>query len=63
MVDRAGFRVQRVQRIRGVGIYELTRFTGQPRRTRYLAVRARALPRHPHIIWRRIGTHTILTAP
>ncbi|GHB29736.1 hypothetical protein [Streptomyces chryseus] len=59
---RAGLRVKRVQR--ASGIYELTwsMGTGPAGRATWeygSAVR----PGTPHVIWRRIGTHNILTGP
>jgi hypothetical protein len=55
---RAGLRVKRVQGTPGV--YELT-WAGDGRATwQYGTERVHG---HRHIIWRRIGTHTILTGP
>ncbi|MEV7683197.1 hypothetical protein AB0O64_32350 [Streptomyces sp. NPDC088341] len=59
---RAGLRVKRVQR--APGIYELTWSMGTGPAGRatweYGPERRRGTP---HVIWRRIGTHDILTGP
>jgi len=59
---RAGLRVKRVQRTSG--IYELTwsMGTGPAGRATWEYGPA-CRPGTPHIIWRRIGTHDILTGP
>nr|WP_237694410.1 hypothetical protein [Streptomyces sp. SID2563] len=59
---RAGLRVKRVQRARGV--YELTwsMGSGPAGRATFEYGPARH-PCTPHVIWRRIGTHDILTGP
>ncbi|MFH9426297.1 hypothetical protein [Streptomyces sp. NPDC017529] len=59
---RAGLRVKRVQRASGV--YELTwsMSTGPAGRATWLYGREKLRGTH-HIVWRRIGTHAILTGP
>ncbi|TXR94531.1 hypothetical protein EAO73_35005 [Streptomyces sp. col6] len=59
---RAGLRIKRVQR--APGVYELTwsMGTGPAGRATFSYGPAR-LPGVPHVIWRRIGTHDILTGP
>ncbi|MFI6523074.1 hypothetical protein, partial [Streptomyces uncialis] len=59
---RAGLRVKRVQR--ATGVYELTwsMGTGCPGRATW-AYGTPVRPGEPHIIWRRIGGHAILTGP
>ncbi len=54
---RASLRIKRIQR--ASGIYELTWSTGTGRATWQYGTPRR--PGTPHIIWHRIGTHTILT--
>ncbi|MFJ4526520.1 hypothetical protein ACIP4Y_37390 [Streptomyces sp. NPDC088810] len=59
---RAGLRVKRVQR--ASGIYELTWFMGAGPAGRATWQYGPALrPGVQHVIWRRIGTHDILTGP
>ncbi|MEW1678159.1 hypothetical protein [Streptomyces noursei] len=59
---RAGLRVKRVQR--APGIYELTWSMGTGPAGRATWEYGPALrPGTPHVIWRRIGTHDILTGP
>ncbi|MCZ7430093.1 hypothetical protein [Streptomyces sp. WMMC1477] len=55
---RAGLRIKRVQR--APGVYELT-WARNGRAT--WSYGPEILPGAPHIIWRRIGTHAILTGP
>ncbi|MFJ3594531.1 hypothetical protein ACPXCP_34355 [Streptomyces sp. DT20] len=59
---RAGLRIKRVQR--ATGIYELTwsMGTGPAGRATWQYGPAHR-PDTPHVIWRRIGTHDILTGP
>nr|WP_012477083.1 hypothetical protein [Streptomyces sp. FR1]ABC67442.1 hypothetical protein pFR1.54c [Streptomyces sp. FR1] len=59
---RAGLRIKRVQR--ASGIYELTwsMGAGPAGRATWQYGPARR-PDTPHVIWRRIGTHDILTGP
>ncbi|MFF8919162.1 hypothetical protein ACF08M_39200 [Streptomyces sp. NPDC015032] len=59
---RAGLRIKRVQR--APGIYELTwsMGTGPAGRATWQYGPDRR-PGTPHVIWRRIGTHDILTGP
>lgn len=59
---RAGLRVKRVQR--ALGVYELTwsMGTGPAGRATWEYGPA-CRPGTPHIIWRRIGDHDILTGP
>jgi hypothetical protein len=55
---RAGLRIKRVQS--APGVYELT-WDGNGRATwQYGTERIHG---HRHIVWRRVGTHTILTGP
>lgn len=56
---RAGLRVKRVQR--ATGIYELTWSMGTGPQGAPRGNTGR--PDTPHVIWRRIGTHDILTGP
>ncbi|MFE5074963.1 hypothetical protein [Streptomyces halstedii] len=57
---RAGLRVKRVQRT--TGVYELTWSLGTGPAERATGQYGPALrPGTPHVIWRRIGTHDILT--
>ncbi|MYS37204.1 hypothetical protein K388_07330 [Streptomyces sp. KhCrAH-43] len=59
---RAGLRIKRVQQ--ATGIYELTWSMGTGPAGRATWQYGPALrPDTPHIIWRRIGTHDILTGP
>ncbi|MFG2569211.1 hypothetical protein ACGFR6_27760 [Streptomyces sp. NPDC048567] len=59
---RAGLRIKRVQR--ATGIYELTWSMGTGPAGRATWQYGEALrPGTPHVIWRRIGTHDILTGP
>ncbi|MCX4784288.1 hypothetical protein [Streptomyces sp. NBC_01264] len=59
---RAGLRIKQVQR--SSGIYELTWSTGTGPAGRATWEYGAALrPSTPHVIWRRIGTHDILTSP
>ncbi|CQR59500.1 hypothetical protein [Streptomyces leeuwenhoekii] len=59
---RPGLRVKRVQR--ASGIYELTSSMGAGPAGRATWQYGPALrPGVPHVIWRRIGTHDILTGP
>ncbi|MGW2184115.1 hypothetical protein ACWCXX_40465 [Streptomyces sp. NPDC001732] len=59
---RAGLRIKRIQR--ASGIYELTWSMGTGPAGRATWQYGAALrPDTPHVIWRRIGTHSILTAP
>ncbi|MFF7365406.1 hypothetical protein [Streptomyces sp. NPDC008125] len=59
---RAGLRVKRVQHASGV--YELTWSMGAGPAGRATWQYGAALrPGTPHVIWRRIGTHHILTGP
>ncbi|QRV39217.1 hypothetical protein I6J42_34690 (plasmid) [Streptomyces californicus] len=59
---RAGLRVKRVERASGV--YELTWSMGAGPAGRATWQYGPALgPNTPHVIWRRIGTHDILTGP
>ncbi|MEU5582999.1 hypothetical protein ABZ791_35990 [Streptomyces huasconensis] len=59
---RAGLRVKRVQRARG--IYELTWSMGTgPAGRATWEYGPEHRPGTPHVIWRRIGTHDILTGP
>ncbi|MFJ1601562.1 hypothetical protein [Streptomyces sp. NPDC088261] len=61
---RAGLRVKRVQRTAGAGIYELTWSMGTgPAGRATWQYGAEIHPGNPHVIWRRIGTHHILTGP
>ncbi|MFJ8098509.1 hypothetical protein [Streptomyces griseofuscus] len=59
---RAGLRVKRVQR--APGVYELTWSMGAgPAGRATLQYGPEHRPGTPHVIWRRIGTHDILTGP
>ncbi|MFJ4865985.1 hypothetical protein [Streptomyces sp. NPDC088748] len=59
---RAGLRVKRVQR--APGIYELTWSMGTgPAGRATWEYGPEHRPGTPHVIWRRIGTHDILTGP
>ncbi|MFE6985850.1 hypothetical protein [Streptomyces griseus] len=59
---RASLRIKRVQRTSG--IYELTWSMGTgPAGRATWEYGPSKLPGTPHIIWRRIGTHQILTGP
>ncbi|OKJ10543.1 hypothetical protein AMK21_30090 [Streptomyces sp. CB00316] len=59
---RAGLRIKRVQR--ASGIYELTWSMGTgPAGRATWEYGPSKLPGTPHVIWRRIGTHDILTGP
>ncbi|WP_331763979.1 hypothetical protein [Streptomyces cyaneofuscatus] len=59
---RAGLRIKRVQR--ASGIYELTWSMGTGPAGRATWQYGPALrPNTPHVIWRRIGTHQILSGP
>ncbi|WP_329304558.1 hypothetical protein [Streptomyces anulatus] len=59
---RPGLRVKRVQR--AAGIYELTWSMGTgPAGRATFEYGAEVHPGAPHVIWRRIGTHDILTGP
>ncbi|MFB6814467.1 hypothetical protein ACFCV8_07970 [Streptomyces sp. NPDC056347] len=59
---RAGLRVKRVQR--ATGVYELTWSMGTGPAGRATWQYGTALSSGtPHVIWRRIGTHSILTSP
>ncbi|WP_030594042.1 hypothetical protein [Streptomyces anulatus] len=59
---RTGLRIKRVQR--ASGIYELTWSMGTGPAGRATWQYGPALrPNTPHVIWRRIGTHDILTGP
>ncbi|POG43050.1 hypothetical protein BV881_33980 [Streptomyces sp. ZL-24] len=59
---RPGLRVKRVQR--ASGIYELTWSMGTgPAGRATFEYRVEVRPGTPHVIWRRIGTHDILTGP
>lgn len=55
---RPGLRVKRVQRTRNV--FEMT-FAPDGRATWHYGTEIR--PGEPHIVWRRIGTHDVLTSP
>ena len=55
---RKGLRVKRVQR--RVGIWEMT-WADDGRATFEYGEPVR--PGHPHVVWRRIGSHDILTDP
>ncbi|MFJ1930438.1 MULTISPECIES: hypothetical protein [unclassified Streptomyces] len=59
---RAGLRIKRVQR--APGIYELTWSMGTgPAGRATFEYGTEVRPGTPHVIWRRIGTHQILTGP
>ncbi|MFJ6053662.1 hypothetical protein [Streptomyces sp. NPDC092307] len=59
---RVGLRVKRVQR--AVGIYEPTWSMGAgPAGRATWEYGPELRPGTPHVIWRRIGTHSILTGP
>ncbi|MFD7532272.1 hypothetical protein ACFV8E_32535 [Streptomyces sp. NPDC059849] len=58
---RAGLRVKRVQR--ASGIYELTWSMGTGPAGRATWSYGPEQHRGTHIVWRRIGTHDILTSP
>lgn len=59
---RPGLRVKRVQR--AAGIYERTWSMGTgPAGRATFEYGSEVRPGTPHVIWRRIGTHDILTGP
>ena len=59
---RAGLRIKHIRR--ASGIYELTWSMGTgPAGRATWAYGPECRPGTPHVIWRRIGTHSILTAP
>ena len=59
---RSGLRVKRVQR--APGVYELTWSMGTgPAGRATFEYGTEVRPGTPHVIWRRIGTHDILTGP
>jgi len=57
---RPGLRVQRVQKAKAEGVWEMTWAPDGRATFEYGAER---LPGEPHIIWRRIGGHEILNHP
>ncbi|MFF2236309.1 hypothetical protein [Streptomyces anulatus] len=60
---RAGLRVKRVQRSSS-GVYEITWSMGAgPAGRATWQYGPEIHPGTPHVIWRRIGTHSILTGP
>ncbi|WP_097967605.1 hypothetical protein [Streptomyces sp. or20] len=59
---RAGLRIKRVQR--STGVYEITWSMGSgPAGRATWQYGSEVYPGTPHVIWRRIGTHDILTGP
>ncbi|WP_405191587.1 hypothetical protein OG473_38190 [Streptomyces anulatus] len=59
---RAGLRIKRVQR--STGVYEITWSMGSgPAGRATWQYGPEVYPATPHVIWRRIGTHDILTGP
>ncbi|MFJ1789664.1 hypothetical protein ACIOML_35820 [Streptomyces anulatus] len=59
---RPGLRIKRVQR--STGVYEITWSMGSgPAGRATWQYGPEVYPAIPHVIWRRIGTHDILTGP